>query len=95
MGAQGSRDQNSISNMDVTPGGDYAPFGAGVNGGGSARARRLGTAWFQAYSAYTVSVAQRVQPLVSDDRALMERLIRFAQAHDFLQSGAQRVQKLA
>ncbi|KAI0278609.1 hypothetical protein BGY98DRAFT_1176465 [Russula aff. rugulosa BPL654] len=81
MGAPGSRDhQNSISNMDVTPGGGYAPSGAGVNGGGHIQ---------------RISVAQRVQALISDDRVLMERLIRFAQAHDSLQSGAQRVQKLA
>jgi len=39
--------------------------------------------------------AQRVQSLVSDDRALMERLIRFAHAHDLLKKNAERAQKLA
>ena len=39
--------------------------------------------------------AQRVQALISDDRALMECLIRFAQAHDLLKKNAERAQKLA
>ncbi|KAH9959819.1 Up-regulated during septation-domain-containing protein [Russula dissimulans] len=39
--------------------------------------------------------AQRVQSLISDDRALMERLIRFAHAHDLLKKNAERAQKLA
>ncbi|KAH8988708.1 hypothetical protein EDB86DRAFT_2945634 [Lactarius hatsudake] len=33
--------------------------------------------------------------LIADDRALMERLIRFAQAHDLLKKNAERAQKLA
>ncbi|KAG6332223.1 hypothetical protein ID866_6867 [Astraeus odoratus] len=37
----------------------------------------------------------RVQALVIDDRALIERLIRFAQAHDMLKKNAERAQKLA
>ena len=37
----------------------------------------------------------RVQALIADDRALMERLIRFAQAHDLLKKNAERAQKLA
>ena len=37
--------------------------------------------------------AQRVQALISDDRAVMERLIRFAQAHDLLKKNAKRAQK--
>ncbi|KAG1873560.1 Up-regulated during septation-domain-containing protein [Suillus subalutaceus] len=37
----------------------------------------------------------RVQTLVMDDRALIERLIRFAQAHDLLKKNAERAQKLA
>ncbi|KAH7923672.1 hypothetical protein BV22DRAFT_1120710 [Leucogyrophana mollusca] len=37
----------------------------------------------------------RVQALVADDRALIERLIRFAQAHDLLKKNAERAQKLA
>ncbi|KIO23000.1 hypothetical protein M407DRAFT_215617, partial [Tulasnella calospora MUT 4182] len=39
--------------------------------------------------------ASRVQALVQDDRALVERLIRFAQAHDLLRTNAERAQKLA
>jgi myosin heavy subunit len=39
--------------------------------------------------------AARVQALVTDDRALIERLIRFAQAHDLLKKNAERAQKLA
>jgi hypothetical protein len=39
--------------------------------------------------------AERVQALVADDRALVERLIRFAQAHDLLKKNAERAQKLA
>jgi len=37
----------------------------------------------------------RVQALVADDRALIERLIRFAQSHDLLRNNAERAQKLA
>ncbi|KAL6309835.1 Up-regulated during septation-domain-containing protein [Sparassis latifolia] len=37
----------------------------------------------------------RVQALVTDDRALIERLLRFAQAHDLLKKNAERAQKLA
>lgn len=40
------------------------------------------------------SFAQRVQALIADDRALIERLIRFAQAHDLLKKNAERAQKL-
>ena len=39
--------------------------------------------------------AQRVQAVIADDRALIERLIRFAQAHDLLRNNAERAQKLA
>ncbi|KAI0751125.1 Up-regulated during septation-domain-containing protein [Daedaleopsis nitida] len=41
------------------------------------------------------SFAARVQALIADDRALIERLIRFAQAHDLLKKNAERAQKLA
>jgi hypothetical protein len=37
----------------------------------------------------------RVNALVTDDRALIERLLRFAQAHDLLKKNAERAQKLA
>jgi len=47
-------------------------------------------------NAFTVEAfAQRVQALIADDRALIERLIRFAQAHDLLRKNAERAQKLA
>jgi hypothetical protein len=39
--------------------------------------------------------AQRVQALIADDKALIERLLRFAQAHDLLKKNAERAQKLA
>lgn len=39
--------------------------------------------------------AQRVQALIVDDKALIERLVRFAQAHDLLKKNAERAQKLA
>jgi hypothetical protein len=39
--------------------------------------------------------AARVQALITDDKALIERLIRFAQAHDLLKQNAERAQKLA
>lgn len=37
----------------------------------------------------------RVKALLADDKALVERLIRFAQAHDMLKKNAERAQKLA
>ncbi|CAK5262898.1 unnamed protein product, partial [Mycena citricolor] len=42
-----------------------------------------------------VAFAARVQALIADDRSLIERLIRFAQAHDLLKKNAERAQKLA
>ncbi|TFK66568.1 hypothetical protein BDN72DRAFT_823239 [Pluteus cervinus] len=39
--------------------------------------------------------AARVQALIQDDKALIERLVRFAQAHDLLRKNAERAQKLA
>ncbi|KAF8165610.1 Up-regulated during septation-domain-containing protein [Crassisporium funariophilum] len=39
--------------------------------------------------------AARVQALINDDKALIERLVRFAQAHDLLKKNAERAQKLA
>lgn len=38
---------------------------------------------------------KRVESLLVDDRALIERLIRFAQSHEYLKSNAERAQKLA
>lgn len=49
-----------------------------------------------AVGTFTVEAfAARVQALVADDRALIERLLRFAQAHDLLRKNAERAQKLA
>lgn len=39
--------------------------------------------------------ASRVQALIADDRMLIERLVRLAQAHDMLKRNAERAQKLA
>ncbi|PVF93720.1 hypothetical protein CPB86DRAFT_714806 [Serendipita vermifera] len=39
--------------------------------------------------------AQKVQALVADDRAIIERLLRFAQSHELLKNNAERAQKLA
>jgi hypothetical protein len=39
--------------------------------------------------------ASRVQALIADDRALIERLVRFARAHELLKKNAERAQKLA
>ena len=41
------------------------------------------------------AIAARVQALIVDDRALIERLVRFAQAHDLLKKNAERAQKIA
>ncbi|KAJ4465176.1 Up-regulated during septation-domain-containing protein [Lentinula edodes] len=41
------------------------------------------------------SFISRVQSLLTDDRLLIERLLRFAQAHDLLKKNADRAQKLA
>ncbi|GJJ07280.1 hypothetical protein Clacol_001480 [Clathrus columnatus] len=38
---------------------------------------------------------RRVHALINDDRALIERLLRFAQSHDLLRNNAERAQKLA
>ncbi|KAH9023077.1 Up-regulated during septation-domain-containing protein [Lactarius pseudohatsudake] len=64
-----------------TPGSPRSPV---VDGGG------LGPGTFS-----VEAFALRVQALIADDRALMERLIRFAQAHDLLKKNAERAQKLA
>ncbi|KAI0047335.1 hypothetical protein FA95DRAFT_1559169 [Auriscalpium vulgare] len=77
----------SISNMDVrtlkelyNPAQPDSPNPAGEKG--------LGTFSVEAFAA-------RVAALIADDRALIERLIRFAQAHDLLKKNAERAQKLA
>jgi hypothetical protein len=97
----------SISDLDVralktlyTPGGSGSGPGAGADRSaspasptttsGSTDGGGAGTGVFS-----VEAFAQRVQALISDDRALMERLIRFAQAHDLLKKNAERAQKLA
>lgn len=77
----------SISDMDVRSLKTlYTPAAAAPNGSGGA----------PGVGAFTVEAfAARVQALVADDRALIERLIRFAQAHDLLKKNAERAQKLA
>ena len=39
--------------------------------------------------------AGQVRALINDDKALIERLVRFAQAHEMLKKNADRAQKLA
>ena len=41
------------------------------------------------------SLMARIQGLIDDDKQIIERLIRFAQAHDLLKNNAERAQKLA
>jgi hypothetical protein len=38
---------------------------------------------------------RRVQMVIADDRAIIERLIRFAQSHELLKNNAERAQRLA
>lgn len=47
----------------------------------------------QAFSIEAFAI--RVKALITDDRALIERLVRFAQAHDLLKKNAERAQRLA
>ena len=75
----------SISDMDVRSLKTlYDPKGFAIASGAAA----AGTFSVDAFAA-------RVQALVADDRALIERLLRFAQAHDLLRKNAERAQKLA
>ncbi|KAH9983526.1 Up-regulated during septation-domain-containing protein [Russula compacta] len=99
----------SISDMDVRALKTlYTPGGSSSSGSGSSPSSSSGPGRPSAPSsptennnnndAGTFSVeafAQRVQALISDDRALIERLIRFAKAHDLLKKNAERAQKLA
>lgn len=74
----------------------YTPGGSGSSADGSADPASPMTATTDGIGAFSVEAfVQRVQALISDDRALMERLIRFAQAHDLLKKNAERAQKLA
>lgn len=57
---------------------------------------RPGTPGSPSITGFTIEAfISRVQSLIADDRALIERLIRFAQAHDLLKKNAERAQKLA
>ena len=57
---------------------------------------RPGTPGSPSMSGFTIEAfVSRVQSLIADDRALIERLVRFAQAHDLLKKNAERAQKLA
>jgi len=82
----------SISDMDVRALKSlYAPGGSGSGAGAGTPGSPIDNVGVFSVEAF----AQRVQALISDDRALMERLIRFAQAHDLLKKNAERAQKLA
>jgi hypothetical protein len=73
----------------------YNPGGSGSSAAGPADPASP-TTMTDGVGVFSVEAfAQRVQALISDDRALMERLIRFAQAHDLLKKNAERAQKLA
>ncbi|KAI0796236.1 Up-regulated during septation-domain-containing protein [Irpex lacteus] len=74
----------SISEMDVRSLKNlYDPKGYALSG-------NIGNSTFS-----IEAFVKRVQALVTDDRALIERLLRFAQAHDLLKKNAERAQKLA
>ncbi|KAF9057851.1 Up-regulated during septation-domain-containing protein [Panaeolus papilionaceus] len=81
----GQNGATSLSDMDVRSLKVLYEKGAAADGPGSPKP---GPFTIEAF-------AQRVQALVSDDRALIERLIRFAKAHDLLKQNAERAQKLA
>ena len=75
---------SSLSEMDVRSLKNlYDPKGYALSG-------NIGNTTFS-----VEAFVDRVQALVTDDRALVERLIRFAQAHDLLKKNAERAQKLA
>jgi methyl-accepting chemotaxis protein len=73
----------------------YTPGASGSGASGSADPASPATTADGTGVFSVEAFAQRVQALISDDRALMERLIRFAQAHDLLKKNAERAQKLA
>jgi hypothetical protein len=94
----------SISDMDVRALKSlYAASGGGANGTSATPNSGPGTPGsprspvvLEGAGTFSVEAfALRVQALIADDRALMERLIRFAQAHDLLKKNAERAQKLA
>lgn len=85
--AKGHPGSPSISDADVRAlKGLYSPR----PGGAAAASDETGQGNFS-----VEALAARVRALVTDDRALIERLLRFAQAHDMLRKNADRAQKLA
>ena len=105
-GAPGSPSPNSvsISDMDVRVLKSLYSNNSNSNGNGNGATSNPGTpgsthsplAADGTTAIFSVEAfALRVQALIADDRALMERLIRFAQAHDLLKKNAERAQKLA
>ncbi|KAH9967089.1 Up-regulated during septation-domain-containing protein [Lactifluus volemus] len=104
-GATGSPGPNvvSISDMDVralktlyTPGGSGGRPGSDVGAGAGRPDSPYSPVDAAPAAGFSVEAfAMRVQALIADDRALIERLIRFAQAHDLLKKNAERAQKLA
>ncbi|TFY80514.1 hypothetical protein EWM64_g3500 [Hericium alpestre] len=77
---------SSISDMDVRS--LKSLYSGNANGAADKDGKGAGTFSVEAF-------ATRVQALIMDDRMLIERLIRFAQAHDLLKKNAERAQKLA
>ncbi|KAH8989754.1 hypothetical protein EDB92DRAFT_842398 [Lactarius akahatsu] len=100
----------SISDLDVralkslhTPGGggtntngaSAAPPNSGSGTPGSPRLPVVDGGGLGPGASSIEAFVLRVQALITDDHALMERLIRFAQAHDLFKKNAERAQKLA
>ncbi|KAH9055308.1 Up-regulated during septation-domain-containing protein [Lactarius vividus] len=80
----------------TTNGASAAPPNSGPGTPGSPRSPVVVDGGISGPGTFSVEAfALRVQALITDDRALMERLIRFAQAHDLLKKNAERAQKLA
>ncbi|EJU06500.1 hypothetical protein DACRYDRAFT_113194 [Dacryopinax primogenitus] len=63
--------------------------------GDAAKGRSSPTSGTTAEGFTVDTFVQRCKALIVDDKALMERLIRFAQAHDLLKANAERSQRLA
>jgi len=95
VGGPGSPSVNAVSISDMDVRALKTLYGSGSSPGGQADPASP-TTTTDGMGVFSVEAfAQRVQALISDDRALMERLIRFAQAHDLLKKNAERAQKLA
>ena len=93
-GTNGNSNTNNGNANNNSSGGGGG--GASNSGTGTPGSPRSPVAVEGAGGTFSVEAfALRVQALIADDRALMERLIRFAQAHDLLKKNAERAQKLA